>query len=714
MTENVKTNMLSDDIAVITFDTPGNKVNLLSVSALKELDAALDELACLEGLKGIILASAKPGVFGAGADIKEIEAKQGDSVAVNEVIICGKRVFDKIAAFNCVAAINGLTLGGFCELVLACRYRLAAATAKLGLPEVKLGLIPGWGGCVRLPHLIDVEEAIKLITSGDPLPATEAWRLGLVDEIVEESRLVERAFAILNGEIPERANRGKGIAEKLKSTKVYGSGLKKIAAKMIMARTRGNYPAPLAALKVVLESKYGDRARAEAMETAAFLELAGSSVSANLVDIYMKQTAAKKSLSVADGASPPVTCLGVIGAGSMGAGIVLACLMAGYRVVLKEINPEALNVGVARIRAQIEKLVKIRKIKEERAEELFNNLTPVLEYADMTCCQLVIEAIFENMKVKKETRAALDAVMPGPYIFATNTSSLSVGEMAFEDKEAGIPEALYPDRIVGIHFFNPVHKMPLVEIVQANETSSITVDSARNFVVRLDKVPVECGDGPGFIVNRILVPYMREAILLAEQGVPFVDVDKAMKVFGMPMGPFELMDTVGLDIAGHVLDSIYQALGERFAPPARVAGLRALSLLGQKGGAGFYLYDDSGKTGPNPDAVALFSAMPVIKSALEIQDRLMLIMINEASRLLASGVAADADAIDLAMVFGTGFPPFRGGLLKYADAMGSIILEQKLSCLHAMHPEGNYEPSSIIKMLAGSRLSFYSAMSGFD
>ena len=593
------------------------------------------------------------------------------------------------------------------------------SSAKLGLPEVKLGLVPGWGGCVRLPRLIDVEEAIKLITSGDSVSAAEAWKLGLVDEIVEERDLIERAFAILNSEEqPKRAGKGKGMSARLKSTKVYGMGLKKMATRLILARTRGNYPAPLAALKVILESKYGDSKRAEIMETAAFIELAGSSVSANLVDIYMKQSAAKKtpslSLSGADAASTEITCLGVIGAGAMGAGIALAALMADYRVVLKEIDGKALEAGVGRIRAQLEKLVKIRKITRERADQLFANLTPALEYAELACCQLVIEAIFESMKVKKATRAALDAVMPGPYIFATNTSSLSVGEMALEDEEEDIPEAMYPDRIVGIHFFNPVHKMPLVEIVQARETSVATMQSARSFVVKLDKVPVECADGPGFIVNRILVPYMREAILMAEQGVPFVDVDMAMKVFGMPMGPFELMDTVGLDIAGHVLDSIYKALGERFAPPATLNGLRELNLLGQKGGAGFYLYDDNGRTGPNPQVNGLFAAEPVVKSALEIQDRLVLIMINEAARLLASGVAADADAIDLAMIFGTGFPPFRGGLLKYADAMGSIILEQKLSCLHAMHPEGNYAPESIIKMLAGSRLSFYSAMSGFD
>jgi 3-hydroxyacyl-CoA dehydrogenase/enoyl-CoA hydratase/3-hydroxybutyryl-CoA epimerase len=386
------------------------------------------------------------------------------------------------------------------------------------------------------------------------------------------------------------------------------------------------------------------------------------------------------------------------------------------------VKQEALDKGVADIRALFSGLVSRGKMSQAEMDAIMAKLRSTLAYADMSECDIVIEAVAEVMYVKKLVRSELEKAISGkPFIFATNTSSLSVSEMgnahaAANERQKDLPAARNPENIVGLHFFNPVHKMPLVEVVRGEHTSAETIAVAKAFAMKLGKTTVVTTDSPGFIVNRILTPYMLETIRLVEQGVPPADIDKAMKTYGMPMGPLELMDEVGLDICAHVVDTMHGALGERLAPAAIMAHLKAKNLLGKKGGKGIYLWDAPGgkkvfdkkakKYVFNPEVIDAITAPKSPKHVTEIQDRLALAMVNEAARCMQEGIVDDPSQLDLAMIFGTGFPPFRGGVLRYADTEGLAVIVQKLEWLAKVAGE-NYEPAPLLREMAKRGQTFY-------
>ncbi|MDR3616535.1 MAG: 3-hydroxyacyl-CoA dehydrogenase NAD-binding domain-containing protein [Candidatus Obscuribacterales bacterium] len=704
-TGSVQLKTQANGVGVVTIDVPDSKVNVLGLTAMTELEAILDEAAKNSQLKGLVFISGKKDNFIAGANIDEIKALQTEpAVKSYEASRLGKAVFAKIESLSIptIAAINGTCLGGGCELALSCKYRIAtdSKSTKIGLPETKLGVLPGWGGTIKLPRLVGLENGVNMIAGATELSGKKAWKSGLVDEVVSEENLLKRAEEIVLGAHPHRASQDIQNQAKrflLESNPIGRKVFGDMALKMIKKKTKGQYPAPLEALKVIMKSYDQPLEKAFDSESQAFGKLAVTPVSKNLVGLFFAQTESKK---MPEGVKPAnIEIVGVVGAGVMGAEIAQSAAYSGYQVFLKDIDQGALDKGMTVIRNLMDGLVNKKKMTREEADKVLARVKPTLNYADMAECDLVIEAVVEIMKIKQAVLKDLEETIKKPFVFASNTSSLSVSEMA-----AG---AKFPQNVVGVHFFNPVHKMLLVEIVKGKDSSNETLATGQSFAMKLKKTTVVTGDAPGFVVNRILTPYLREAVVLLEEGVPGEDIDKAMTAFGMPMGPLALMDEVGLDIGEKVIHVLHDALGDRMAPPAILGVVAEKKLLGKKGGKGLYLYDENGKrAGINPDITATIKAEPRTKLKGEIQDRLALIMVNEAARCLEEGIITEPSQLDLAMVFGTGFAPFYGGVLRFADQVGTRVVYQKLDYLSRVAGE-SYKPCALLTKLAKSGESFY-------
>ncbi len=695
----------SDWVAVVTIDVPDSKVNTLGLRSMNELNEIIDQVAASKGLKGLVITSGKKDNFIAGADVNEIRRLQSDSqLEAYKASEMGKELFLRIEQLplNTVAAINGACLGGGMELALACKFRLASKKARsIGLPEVQLGFVPGWGGCVRMPRLVGLQKAIELIMGSKLLDARKAWRVGLVDEVVEPDKLLERAIEVAQKGNVKRASRDSKdqmMAMVLETNPLGKKVLHDQSYKVMMRVTKGKYPAAKEALKLIMKSAELPADKAFKLESSTFARLAMTTVSKNLVGIFFSQSESKK-MPVELAPGRDVTTVGVLGAGVMGAGIAQACAKAGYKVIVKDIEQKFLDKGKETLKSLFEKLVERKRMTREEVDKIVAETVFTVDYDKMKDCDLIIEAVLEDMDVKQTALANCEASVRNDFIFATNTSSLSVTDIASEAKD--------PSRVVGLHFFNPVHKMPLVEVVRGKKTSDEAVAFAMQVALKLDKTTVITKDSPGFIVNRILAPYLREAAVLTAEGVPIEDIDKAMKSFGMPMGPMALLDEVGLDIAGKVVRVMHEALGERLAPPPLMGQIADLKLLGKKSGKGIYLYDEKGKpSGVNPDVQALIKVPVAKKLPGVIQDRLVLLMVNEAARCLEEGVVATPAQLDLAMIFGTGFAPFHGGPLRYADTEGTDIICQKLEYLSRVRGEA-YAPCELLKKLAARRELFY-------
>ncbi len=726
MQNAIKLEKLASGVALVTIDLPGSKLNLLSESVMNELDRAVATVEADASFKGLIIMSGKEDNFGAGANVEEIQSIQNrPGIEIYQASQMGKALFARIEKLNSVAAVHGQCLGGFSELIVACRKRVASNHEKteIGFPEVKLGFLPGWGGTVRLPRLIGLKPAFGLISLGNNVDSHKAWRMGLVDEVVSRDELRARAEAIALGSAPKRYRLSwtKSITQGLSRFFLEGTSLgrklfSKMASSGVYAATKGKYPAPLEALKVCVLSAAGETEKAYEAESQAFARLAPTSVSRNLVGIFFAETLSKK----APAGSKPVVdvkTVGVIGAGVMGAGIAQAAAYAGYRVVLKDIDPHALEKGMETIRGLFAGLVKKRKLSQAEMDAMMSAVKPTIKYEDMADCDLVIEAVVEIMKVKRSVRSECEKAISKRFIFGSNTSSLSLDEMGEGARE--------PELVVGIHFFNPVHKMQLVEVVRGGKTSDDTVAAAQAFAMKLKKKTVITADSPGFIVNRILAPYMREAIVMMQEGVPMADIEKAALNFGYRMGPLALLDEVGLDICAHVIDTLHKALGERMAPPEIMKAVKELKLLGRKGGKGIYLYDKKGdrkfiKVGKifrkkkvyvfNPDVQAAVKAPVRKKSEGEIQDRLFYAMVAEAARCMEEGVVQDASQLDMAMIFGTGFPPFLGGVLRWADMTGMALVREKLTYMAQVSGE-NYAPCGLLSEKATGHGCFRAELS---
>ncbi len=705
-------------IAWLTSDMPGEKVNTFSERTLNELDALLDQLAVNEAIKAVVIRSGKPDCFIAGADIEEL-ARIRTPQEAKEKAEAGHAVFGKIAELPVptVAAINGSCLGGGLEMALACDYRIVTDHPKttLGLPEVNLGILPGWGGTQRLPHLLGLGRALPMILAGRPMPGRKAHRIALADAIAapeffedETRRLVDRIVTRTGRRdiAQQRKRRQPRWLRFLCATPIGRRLVYRQARRGIIQKTNGLYPAPLKALEVVAKT-YRRRTLQDGLsiEAQAFSELACTSISRNLVWIFQASQRLKKVGASAKQKEPSIRAAGVVGAGIMGGGIAWALSHAGLRVRMKDINWDAIGTGLASAARMFKARVKRRKMTENELNLAMHRIAGTIDYTGFDGLDIVIEAVAENLDIKKHVLREIEAHVRPDTIICTNTSSLPLNELASALRR--------PKRFVGLHFFNPVNRMPLVEVIGGRATSRETIVAATELVRRLGKTPVVVGDCPGFLVNRILLPYLVESAWMFEEGVDIQRIDRLLEQFGMPMGPLTLVDEVGLDVGYKVAKVLEDAYGQRMRVPCALgAVVESGELTGKKSGAGFYLYNNGHKK-PNPkvkDVTAEarkrdhISAQDLTDD--QIVDRAILIMVNEAARCLEEGVVADPEVLDFAMVMGTGFAPFRGGLLHYADQRGVGEIKLRLEEL-AISFGDRFAPAPLLEKIARDGGCFY-------
>jgi 3-hydroxyacyl-CoA dehydrogenase/enoyl-CoA hydratase/3-hydroxybutyryl-CoA epimerase len=703
-------------IVHLVMDHPGRKVNVLDLEALADLERAVAELGARPGLRGVVLLSGKSGSFIAGADVQAIGALT-DRDQVLRLIRQAHAAFGRLAGLPCptVAAIDGVCLGGGTELALACDSRIASEEPRtqIGLPEVMLGIFPGFGGTQRLPRLVGLAHSLDLVLTGRSLDARRAERIGLVARAVPAAWLIEHAHRRLDelaGRPPRRrrdAYRPRGVSDWLLNGNVFGQALVLSRARAAtLARTGGNYPAPIAALEVIGRSLHRPLPAGLELEAQAVSDLVVGPVCKNLVRLFELTEQAKKDAVAADPALRPrgVGRLALVGAGVMGGGIAELASRAGIRVRLRDVSLEALARALQTVRVLIDERGRRRRVPARDRDAQLARILPTLELDGVGTADFALEAVVEDLEVKRRVFAELEVRVRPDCVLATNTSSLSVDELA-----RGLA---HPERLCGFHFFNPVHRMPLVEVVRGARTSDQTLLDAVALARRLGKTPVVVSDAPGFVVNRILMPYLREAMVLLEEGYGVADVDAAMRRFGMPMGPFEVLDEVGLDVAQKVAVVLSRAFAERTGPSPALDKLVQSGRLGRKTGLGFYRHRGRHRT-PDRELPRLLGLTrqrrPSSLSALS--ERLLLVMINEAALCLEEGVVADAGRLDLALVFGAGFPPFRGGLLRYADDFGLARAEQRLIALRAERGD-RFKPAPLLARLAAQGGSFTAPLVG--
>jgi 3-hydroxyacyl-CoA dehydrogenase/enoyl-CoA hydratase/3-hydroxybutyryl-CoA epimerase len=655
----------SDGIGWIVFDDPGGRVNVINPATQSALSDALAALASAP-VKAVVVVSAKERNFIAGADLKWL-GRLPDAGLAERVARDGQELFGRLDHFKVpvVCAIHGSCAGGGLELALACHWRIAsdAKETVIGLPEVGLGLIPGWGGCARLPRLVGAKRAAEHILKAALVPAAAAREAGLIDELVPAGDLKARAkAAALKLAVAGRPMRATPPAV----DEMFFTEQRKLAA----SRMRGQ-PAPLAALEVIERGAAGVLAGALEIEAAKFGEVAAGEVAKNLIHVFFLKEAMKK-LTVdawlpadpAESAVPaPLRRIGIIGAGVMGSGIAQWCATRGFGVLLNDADPAALKRGVQVVRELFHEDEKRGKISSAAAHKALGGIGISTDLQDFEDCEIVIEAVVENVAAKRKLFAELSKLMRPDCILASNTSALPIEEVA-----EGV---VNPGRAIGVHFFNPVGRMPLVELVLGPHTNRETARRSLAFLKELGKSPVICKSSPGFLVTRVLFFYLNEACRLWEQGVPAGVIDQAMRDWGWPMGPLRLIDEVGVDITDFIFGEMKHYFPGRFTATTACARLLAAGLRGRKNGTstGFYAFED-GKDGANPALVALAPATATAMDATAIQELLNRVMIEETARALAEGVVKTADEADFALLMGAGFPAFRGGLMRYARSAG--------------------------------------------
>lgn len=699
----------NDGVARVTFDQPDSKVNLFDSSTMEELDRLLGDLESRIStgrVVAILFRSGKPDSFVAGADVREIADLRTEEEGTRKSRE-GQRIFRRLDRLNVptVAAVHGTCLGGGTEMILACDYRVASRSEEtaIGLPEVKLGILPGFGGTTRLPRLCGIRHALDLVLTGEPADAGKAERIGLVQRTVDAEDFDDGVEAFLHDVLGGQVARGghrKALWERLLEDTSLGRDLLFwFVRRQTLKRTEGNYPAPIRALEAVRETYTLSLDDALRRESEILGELAMTPESKNLTRIFLLRMAARRALSdEARAAGHDVEKVAVVGAGVMGGAIAELAAVNDVPVVLKDIEQGPLDDGLRHARELLGKAARKGVFPENEVDLKFAEIEGTLSYEAFEDVDLVIEAVVEKMAVKKQVLRESEEVLPETAVFSTNTSSLSVSELAEASER--------PGRVVGLHFFNPVHRMPLVEIVRPEGVSDEAVATVFGFAVAMGKTPVLVRDGPGFLVNRLLAPYLNEAGYLLEEGAGVRAVDQALSDFGMPMGPCRLLDEVGLDIAHHVSQVMTDAFGERMKSPGLVDRLLEDGRLGKKGGLGFYVYDDGKEKKVDPQ---LRKVLPrpekTPPDADEVRRRCLYLMVNEAAYALEDGVVEDAGSVDLGLVLGTGFPPFRGGILRWADREGLPTIVEGLEELREEAGE-RFRPAPLLARKAEKGRTF--------
>ncbi|RUO81038.1 fatty acid oxidation complex subunit alpha FadB [Idiomarina tyrosinivorans] len=672
--ESIRVDFVEPGFAELTFDAAGS-VNKFDQKTLEEFSDALTKLAALSDLKGVIVTSAKP-TFIVGADITEFLQLFANPELTKDWVAKASRVFDQLEDLPVptVGAVKGFALGGGCEALLACDYRVADPTATIGLPEVKLGLIPGFGGTMRLPRVIGPDNALEWITTGKNNSAEDAMKVGVVDAVVAPEKLTEAALnlakAAAAGEQDWKAKRAPKLAPLAANDTELLMSLT-TAKGMVAAKAGKHYPAPHKAIEAIENGAREAREGALKAENAAFFDLTQTDACQAQVGIFLADQLVKsKSKKRAKTASKEIKHAAVLGAGIMGGGIAYQSAYKGVPVVMKDIRQDALDLGMKEAGKILEKAVKRGKADNKKVVKVLSSITPTLLNEAVKDVDIVVEAVVENPKVKGSVLAEIEQVVSDDAIITSNTSTISITELAKNLK--------HPEKFCGMHFFNPVHKMPLVEIIRGEKTSDETVAAVVAYALKLGKTPIVVNDCPGFLVNRVLFPYLAGFAEMLKEGVDFVAIDKVMeKQFGWPMGPAYLSDVVGIDTADHCTKVMAEGFPTRMPRDEAnaVAQLANAERYGQKNGKGFYDYgtDKKGRTTKDAaeKAYQLTGSQPgKTIDADEIIARCMIPMVNEVVRCLEEGIVDTAAEADIAMLYGLGFPPFRGGPFRYLETMG--------------------------------------------
>ncbi len=698
-----------NDVAVLSIDLPGKGANVLSTAVLDELAGHLDALEKRSDLAGLVIRSGKPGTFLAGADLREFVSSLG---AAKDVIaaMCrrGQTLFQRLSRcpFVTVAAIDGVCLGGGAELAMWCDRRVMATSPKtqFGLPEVKLGLFPGWGGTARLPRIAGLGNAVEMITGGESIAADAAMALGLADDVTSAEKLDAAALAVVRDEQQTRKyvedrRRWSGPIS-ISETELAFLGA--TASGFIQQQTKGHYPAPLAALEVLLEGAAMDADAACEAEAAGMAELFGSPVNAALLNVFFLADRNKKDTGVANDVVPrEVKHVGVIGAGIMGSGIAAACVRRELPTTITDAAAEALARSTKLVLEEVSynKLTKATDVQRTlKFAPLLNATTSDVELA---AADVVIEAVVENASVKRQVFGRIEGKMRDDAILASNTSTIPIAKLAEGLKR--------PELFCGIHFFNPVRKMPLVEVIRGPKTSDATIATAVALAKRIGKSPIVVNDGPGFLVNRLLLPYMNEAVELLLDGAKVEHIEKSAKSFGMPMGPLTLFDVVGLDTAVNAGLVMHEAFPERTVVSSVLPTLMKAGRLGQKSLAGFFRYKHATARGERDEEfdrlIGPLLREPKKLSRDDLTNRLFLPMVLEATRILEENIVRDVRDVDLGLIYGIGFPPFKGGLLFWADTLGAAKIVEMLQPLSSLGER--MQPTAMLLEMAKSGKRFY-------
>jgi 3-hydroxyacyl-CoA dehydrogenase/enoyl-CoA hydratase/3-hydroxybutyryl-CoA epimerase len=669
-------------IYLLTFDRPESGANIFDAATMDNLREHVDAIEKDASIKGVIVTSAKKSIFIAGADLKTL-LRQAQTGEMRGFIAEGQKVFNRLAALNVpsVAAIHGACAGGGYEVTLACDYRVASddPATKIGLPETTLGLVPAWGGATRLPRLVGAANAAEVILKGKLHGAAEALKLGLVDEVVPKEQLLEAAR--------KQLARGK--------RKLEGGAPATPASQELSPPKPGANAAPGRAYEIISRAGNSSIDESLAMEVDAISELGATEATQNLIRNFFLADKYRKGSSKA--ASEKIQHAAVIGAGVMGSGIAQWLSSRGVSVILRDVDTAAVDRGLANVDKTYADAVKRGLMTEEKAKEGRARIVASTQPVPLRDVQIVIEAASEKLEIKKKIFEELAANTPETTILATNTSALPIDELA--------RSTAMPARVVGLHFFNPVSRMKLIEVVVGRDTVEGTRERALGFARQIGKLPVLVQDSPGFLVNRVLFPYLLDAAELFENGVSAKEIDGALLEWGMPMGPLRLIDEIGVDITVDIAATLEKAFGDRDQPPKILKEMYAARILGRKTGAGFYKYEGKQQT-PN-ESLQQWRQESGEKFALEnITNRLVYLMVNEAARCLEEKVVATPDDADYGMVLGTGFPVFRGGPLRFAESVGLRKVVTDMDGIHSRAGE-KFAPCDLLRHHAQNGSTFY-------
>ncbi|QSX28838.1 fatty acid oxidation complex subunit alpha FadJ [Shewanella cyperi] len=695
-----------DGIALLTMDVPGETMNTLKAQFAPEITAILQEIKSDTCIKGLVLISGKADSFVAGADISMLDACQSAEDA-RLLSRQGHHVFAELEGLNIpvVAAIHGACLGGGLELAMACHSRVCSDSAKtmLGVPEVQLGLLPGGGGTQRLPRLVGIAKALDLMLTGKQVRPKQALKMGLVDDVVPQSILLESAIELAKaGKKARKPVKQSLVTRLLEGTPVGRNIMFDQAGKQVMKKTQGNYPAPMKIIDCVRQGMAKGLEKGLEVEASHFGELVATAESAALRSIFFATTEMKKETGAGDATARPLNKAVILGGGLMGGGIAsVTTTKAKIPVRVKDINEKGLSNALGYAYKLLDKGVKRRYMSAAERDKLMALMTTTTEYKGVKDADIVVEAVFEDLKLKHQMVQDIERECSEHTIFASNTSSLPITQIA--------EVASRPENVIGLHYFSPVEKMPLVEVIAHEKTSPETIATTVAFARKQGKTPIVVKDGAGFYVNRILALYMNEAAQLLLEGQSVDHLDKALVKFGFPVGPMTLLDEVGIDVGAKISPILEKELGERFKAPAAFDKLLADDRKGRKNGKGFYVYGKASKKGKQVDesVYAVLGLKPATaREPKEIAQRCVVQMLNEAVRCLEAGIIASPRDGDIGAIFGIGFPPFLGGPFRYMDTLGAGQLVSILEGYQAKYGD-RFAPAPLLKTMAAENKRFY-------